>query len=323
MHAFDFHATGIGGYEPESPLVEGSDGSFYGVASGGDNGVGTIFKVSPAGSFTSLYSFNVTDGSEPIGGLVQDGSGTFYGMTRTGGPSGSSGFGTIFKITSAGALTTLHAFTGSDAGSPSASGFILAADGNLYATTQYGGHGVGTVFQCTTAGALTDVYNFTDPSGTFEPEGALVQARDGSFYGTTTQGGASGYGTVYRMVVTPHPPFFNTATDLANGVEYLQFAGGNYFGYFSYLADPHYIYHFDLGYEYVFDAADGESGVYLYDFTSSDFFYTSPTFPFPYLYDFELETVLYYYPDPGQGGHYDTDGVRYFYDFATGKIISK
>ena len=63
--------------------------------------------------------------------------------------------------------------------------------------------------------------------------------------------------------------------------------------------------------------------MYLYDFTSNDFFYTSPAFPFPYLYDFGLNTVLYYYPDPSNAGHYNTDGVRYFYDFANGKIITK
>ena len=73
----------------------------------------------------------------------------------------------------------------------------------------------------------------------------------------------------------------------------------------------------------MFDAADGYSGVYFYDFKSSTFFYTSPGFPFPYLDDFALNSFLYYYPDPNNPGRYNTDGVRYFYDFATGKIISK
>ena len=108
---------------------------------------------------------------------------------------------------------------------------------------------------------------------------------------------------------------------LSNGVYYLSFPNGHYFGYYSYLTDPNYIYHFDLGYEYVFDAADGNGGAYFYDFESGHFFYSSPTFPFPYLYDFTLKTVLYYYPDPSEAGHYNTNGVRYFYDFATGKII--
>ncbi len=94
-------------------------------------------------------------------------------------------------------------------------------------------------------------------------------------------------------------------------------------GYHSYLTDSHYLYHFDLRYEHRFDASDGKSSVYLYDSTSGTFFYSSPSFPFPYLYDFTLNTVLYYYPDPNNPGHHDTDGVRCFYNFATGQIITQ
>ena len=119
------------------------------------------------------------------------------------------------------------------------------------------------------------------------------------------------------------PAFFDGEVALSNGVYYLAFPSGNYFGYYSFLPNPAYLYHFDLGFEYVFDAADGKSGVYFYDFASSTFFYTSPSFPFPYLYDFTLNTVLYYYPDPSNAGHYNTDGIRYFYDFNTGAIITK
>ncbi len=122
---------------------------------------------------------------------------------------------------------------------------------------------------------------------------------------------------------TLHPAFFNGEAALANGVYYLAFPTGDYFGYYSFLSDPHYIYHFDLGYEYVFDADDGNSGVYLYDFKSNDFFYTSPVFPFPYLYDFSLNSVLYYYPDPKNFEHYNTNGFRFFYAFVTGQIITK
>ena len=119
-----------------------------------------------------------------------------------------------------------------------------------------------------------------------------------------------------------HPAFFTGSTPLSDGVYYLQFANGNIFGYYEFLSDPNYLYHFDLGFEYVFDAADGNAGVYFYDFTSDHFFYTSPVFPFPYLYDFTLNSFLYYYPDPNNPGHYDTNGVRYFYDFSTGQVIS-
>ena len=126
-----------------------------------------------------------------------------------------------------------------------------------------------------------------------------------------------------EQTATQNAAFFTGETALSNGVYYLSFPNGNYFGYYSFLPNPAYLYHFDLGFEYVFDAADGKSGVYLYDFTSSTFFYTSPTFPFPYLYDFTLNSVLYYYPDPNNAGHYNTDGIRYFYDFNTGTIITK
>ena len=80
-------------------------------------------------------------------------------------------------------------------------------------------------------------------------------------------------------------------------------------------------YHDDLGYEYFFDAHDGHGDAYFYDFFSGDFFYTGPTL-WPYLYDFSLNAWLYYYPDPNNAGRYTTD-PRYFYDFATGQIITR
>ncbi len=120
-----------------------------------------------------------------------------------------------------------------------------------------------------------------------------------------------------------YPAFFDGRADLGGGVYYLAFPNGNTFGYYSFLVDPHYVYHFDLGYEYVFDAQDGQAGVYFYDFQSNGFFYTSPSFPFPYLYDFSLNSTVYYYPDPLNAGHYNTDGVRYFYVFSTEKIVTK
>ena len=129
---------------------------------------------------------------------------------------------------------------------------------------------------------------------------------------------------VNSVVRQSAPDFFRGEVALGSGVYYLAFSGtGNPFGYYSYLSDPSYIYHQDLGYEYVFDAQDRNAGVYLYDFASNSFFYTSPSFPFPYLYDFKLRAFLYYYPDPNNPGRYNTDGTRYFYNFSTGQIITK
>jgi hypothetical protein len=141
-------------------------------------------------------------------------------------------------------------------------------------------------------------------------------------------------GTVERAFVTQcpttgptptptptHPPFFMGEVPLGNGVYYLQFPNRTPFGYYAYLSDQRFIYHFDMGYEYWFDTNDGQSGIYFYDFMSNHSFYTSPSFPFPYLYDFSLNTVLYYYPDTNNPGHYTTN-PRYFYNIATGQIIT-
>jgi len=118
-----------------------------------------------------------------------------------------------------------------------------------------------------------------------------------------------------------HPAFFTGEVPLANGVYYLQFPNGTPFGYYTYLTDPRFIFHFDMGYEYWFDANDGHNGVYFYDFMSNHFFYTSPSFPFPDLYDFSLGTVLYYLPDANNPGHY-SQNPRWFFNFATGQWIN-
>ena len=110
---------------------------------------------------------------------------------------------------------------------------------------------------------------------------------------------------------------------LGHGIHFLQFPSGHAFGYFSYLSDDHYIYHQDMGFEYVFDADDSQKGMYLYDFATKGYFYTSPTFPFPYLYDFTLNTVVYYFPNADDSTHYNTNGKRYFYRFDRDEIFSK
>ena len=111
---------------------------------------------------------------------------------------------------------------------------------------------------------------------------------------------ASDYASTYIVVdISPVfiSSFFDGEADIG-AYRYLAFPNGNYFGYYTYLTDPHYIYHSDMGYEYIFDANDGNKGAYFYDFKSDGFFYSSPQFSFPYLYDFSLNSVVYYYPDP-------------------------
>ena len=125
---------------------------------------------------------------------------------------------------------------------------------------------------------------------------------------------------VYYVRVSAHPTFFNGEIALGGGFYYLQFANGTPFGYYSYLPDQNFIYHIDLGFEYLLDANDANHGIYFYDFASSSFFYTSPTL-FPDLYDFGLNAWLYYLPDANNPGRY-THNPRWFYNFTTGQWIT-
>jgi hypothetical protein len=122
-----------------------------------------------------------------------------------------------------------------------------------------------------------------------------------------------------RATLTVHATFFAGEAPLSNGVFYLGLPNGNPFGYYSYLPDANYIYHFDMGYLYVVDANDGKGGVYFYDFSSSHWWYTGRSYPFPYIYDFSLSAFIYYYPSSAPG-HY-TANPRYFYNFGTSGII--
>ena len=118
---YSFTGTGDGAY-PQAGLVRGSDGNFYGTTySGGAHGLGTVFRLIGGGVFTNLYSFSGdSDGANPQAGLVQGSDGNFYGTTSSGGPSTNcpGGCGTIFRISSAGSLTTLYLFTGASDGWP-------------------------------------------------------------------------------------------------------------------------------------------------------------------------------------------------------------
>jgi uncharacterized repeat protein (TIGR03803 family) len=181
-------------------LVQGTDGNFYGTTtSGGAHSSGTVFKITPAGAYTLLYSFaGGSDGQYPYAGLVQGTDGNFYGTTRNGGTHNDDG--TVFKITSTGTESVLWSFgSGSDGQSPQA-GLVQGTDGNFYGTTRSGGaNGDGTVFKITPAGAESLLWSFGSGSDGQNPDAGLVQGTDGNFYGTTYNGGAHSAGTVFKI----------------------------------------------------------------------------------------------------------------------------
>jgi uncharacterized repeat protein (TIGR03803 family) len=143
------------------------------------------------------------DGIGPEGGLVQGNDGYFYGTTYSGGTNdlAEGGGGTVYRIGSVGALTTVHMFAGPPAeGKWPAAGLLQARDGYFYGTTYYGGtYNNGTVFQMTSEGSLTTLYSFTGGSDGGLPHGALVQATNGDFYGTDENLGDTDDGTVFQI----------------------------------------------------------------------------------------------------------------------------
>lgn len=141
-----------------------------------------------------------------------------------------------------------------------------------------------------------------------------------TYYSALLTGGLANHALAIQF--TPPSTFFTNEAYLGLGTFYLSFSSGNYFGYYGFLSNPLYFYHQDMGYEYIVDAVDGANGVYFYDFKSNTWWYTSPGYPFPYMYDFNLKTVLYYYPNANSAGHYTTN-PRYFYNYATSMIIMK
>jgi uncharacterized repeat protein (TIGR03803 family) len=218
-------STAPDGWFPQAGLVQGKDGNFYGVATeggtGGEacadttglSGCGTVFKLTPSGTLTVLHSFCggsgcgslATDGAEPTGRMVFAANGDLYGTTQVGGLfNGFYNQGTIFRVTTSGAYTVLHVFSGNFGSKPDganpAAGLTLASNGDFYGTTTAGGaSGDGSVFEMTASGKVTLLHSFTGSSDGSMPIGALVQASDGNLYGTCYSGGANGTGTVFRI----------------------------------------------------------------------------------------------------------------------------
>jgi uncharacterized repeat protein (TIGR03803 family) len=218
LHSF---SGGADGSIPWAGVIQGNDGNFFGVVKNGGISPynGKAFKVSPTGAFTVLAEFGGTNGLSPRGSLVQARDGNFYGTTYHG---GALGRGTVFRLTPAGLLTTIHSFNGEGDGFWPMATLVEGQDGYLYGATSFGGKGFngsefsgqGTLFRIFPKGQFTTLVYFDGFNGA-NPNAPLAQAPDGSFYGTTLNGGANGAGTVFRLTV---PVLAMTITTSAGGL---------------------------------------------------------------------------------------------------------
>jgi len=188
---YNFNCTS-GGCTPEGALTQGSDGNLYGTtSSGGLNNLGTIFKVSTAGTgYTVLWNFDSTTNGTPSGGLtVSSVDGNFYGTT------GGSGIGTLYRFdSSTSTLTPLHQFSSTEGvpqGPP-----VEDTTKTLYGVNALGSS-PGTAYAFAVA---TNTYELLKGKVPGFPSGPLFLASDGNLYGATSSGGSDEAGAVFRII---------------------------------------------------------------------------------------------------------------------------
>ncbi|HZW79583.1 MAG TPA: choice-of-anchor tandem repeat GloVer-containing protein, partial [Candidatus Deferrimicrobiaceae bacterium] len=207
---YTFCSEGAGctltGGDPTGGVTLGFDGNLWGTTlNGGKDEAGTVFKVTPAGVLTKVYSFtNGKDDSAPTYAPLQGQDGNMYGVSEA---QYEGQYGSFFKLTTAGAITP-HPFDLTDGSAPNLP--TQGTDGNFYGTAQGGGNAAckcGVVYKSTAGGAITVLHNFSGyvSSTVYDgsrPLGVLVEGPDGNFYGTTYTGGAFNAGTVFKITPT-------------------------------------------------------------------------------------------------------------------------
>lgn len=221
-------------------LLQGTDGDLYGeTTAGGTFNGGTVFKIGPNGALTVVYSFcaqdHCLDGSGPQSGFVQGVDGNFYGATEQG---GANRYGTVFKLTPEGALTTVHSFCSAPPncadGIGAGSTLIQMPYGNLYGATSVLSTSNGTIYDVSPNGQFSTVYTFCSQTncGAGGLAAGLVFASDGTLYGSTPDGGTKGYGSIFSMnsanQLTTLYSFQLSDGDSPNAI--IQGADGNIYG---------------------------------------------------------------------------------------------
>ena len=219
------------GSAPNGNLLKDSDGNFYGMTSkGGTYNAGSVFKMSPDGKVTVLKEFNLNvDGGYPDGELIKGADGNFYGMTLA-----SSGYGTIFKISSAGIYTIIKDLSFADGANPHGH-LTLAKDGNFYGITHGGGaNGNGTIFKLTPSGVYSVIHNMNKATEGGDSYASLTEGKDGNLYGVTYDGGTFGYGTIFKVTTTGTLTVLKHLSQAIDGgypqCDLIQATDGNFYG---------------------------------------------------------------------------------------------
>ncbi len=186
-------------------LAEGPDGAFYGVTSdGGSSRYGSIFRVTTNGELATLFEFtceecdgtccDLPSGGLPLSGLQMGADGLLYGTTTLG---GEWGYGTLFRVSTNGTLTTLWSFD-ADQGMWPDTPLAKADDGAFWGVTSQGGNdNIGTAFRFGKDGTFTHLASFSCPREGAGPTASLLLATNGLLYGTTPTGGSNNCGTVF------------------------------------------------------------------------------------------------------------------------------
>jgi uncharacterized repeat protein (TIGR03803 family) len=194
VHTVLLTFSGPNGSNPRGTLVEGDDGHFYGTTVGGGGGYGTIYKISPSGTYSLLLSFGWPPSAYgPSAGLLKASDGNFYGTTNYG---GTSGCGTVFKMTPQGTLTVIRNLAYSTGHSPRAK-LVEGTDGNFYGITRVDYYPDVAIFRVTPTGTYTRLHTLDRIYD--DPRAEMVKGHDGLLYGTTAGGGEHQDGTVFRL----------------------------------------------------------------------------------------------------------------------------
>jgi uncharacterized repeat protein (TIGR03803 family) len=227
------------GYAPLSGLVLGPDGNFYGTAGAGGTvggcsqagGCGTVYRITPDGTFTILHAFQGgDDGEEPFAAPVLGRDGNYYGTTFIG---GTSSCGIIYRVAPSGEYEVLHQFDRTHGCNPS-SDLTLGTDGNFYGSTAAGGPGkFGLIFRFTPPSDFTVLHYFEENSNdAFQPAGPLYEGNDGNFYGTAS--GLYENGSIFRITPSGTLTYLYVLNGTSDGSEpvsgMVQATDGNFYG---------------------------------------------------------------------------------------------